>query len=177
MKTIYLAGAMKGLTWEQAGEWRKEFSRKLPNHIATLSPLRGKMLDITENYPVIQNSYEENPITSATGINVRDFNDVKTCDLVVANLVGMHDKSVGTIMEIAWTRCWDKPCILIADWDDKEAWYDHPMLQHENILCKSLDQAVSVAVSLLSNDLQVGELAEEDRNPEGIPNDIKGAVV
>lgn len=152
-KTIYLAGAMKGLTWEDANRWRVQFALKMPKHIQTLSPIRGK-LEETDRGDIIPNSIESSSIHSSVGINVRDYNDVRTCDLVVANLQGMHDKSVGTIMEIAWTRVFSKPCILILPEEDG-GWSDHPMLRYGNILVKDLTEAANVAISLLSTDRQL----------------------
>ena len=163
-RKVYLAGAMKGLTWEEAGEWREMIGRMLPTLIETHSPLRCKII-ARQQQEVIENSYEDDPMTSSVGINVRDYNDVKTCDLVIANLAGMHDKSVGTIMEIAWTRCFEKPCIIILDKDDQEAWHNHPMLRYGNILVDSVEKAVIVAVSLLSSDQELENL------PSGQPTE------
>lgn len=156
MKTIYLAGAMKGLTWEEANRWRVQFALALPHHIQTLSPIRGK-LEETIGTDIIPNSIETSAIHSVVGINTRDYNDVRTCDLVVANLQGMHKQSVGTIMEIAWARAFSKPCILVLPKEDG-GWLDHPMLTYGNILVRDCGEAVNVAVSLLSTDRQLNRM-------------------
>jgi hypothetical protein len=156
-KLVYLAGAMKGLTYEEANKWRKEFALRSPVWLETHSPMRGKELHILQEQSggVIGNSYPHKPLSTWEGINTRDYNDVKTSGAVVANLLDMNTKSVGTIMEIAWAGCMQIPRILIVPEnikEDNDNPYNHPMLLYGAILVHTVEDAVDVAVSLLSND-------------------------
>ena len=161
MKTIYLAGPMKGLSFEQANKWRKDFLMRCPQWLGTLSPTRGSChIKLKESLgdEEIANSYENHPMTSTVGINVRDFNDVRRCDMLVANINDMHSKSIGTIMEIAWARSFNIPVVLILPEDFPEDHpYNHSMLLYGVLTVKTLESAVDIAVDMLGTDKQISE--------------------
>lgn len=94
---VYLAGPITGLTWGESTDWREY----VKNYISTLSPLRGKqrLREIAGNIPIMD-SYEDHPLTTAKGINTRDYNDVKRADAIFVNFLGAKKVSIGTVMEI-----------------------------------------------------------------------------
>ena len=117
-KTIYLAGPIAGLSYEDARNgWRKDFAALMPDHIQCLSPMRAKQfLSGVKKLAFEANAYD-NPLATAKGIVTRDRNDVKTCDLMVANFLGAQKGSLGTAMEFGWADAWRKPVILIIEKD------------------------------------------------------------
>lgn len=143
---IYLAGPMKGLTWKEANKWRKRMSFSLSPKIHTLSPLRACEIN---NQPI--DSAEDDLIKNTEAINIRDYNDVKRCDLVLVNLLDAHEKSVGTIMEIAWAQVLRKPIVIIFDGGEDNA-HNHPMLLYNAMLCKTLQEAKFVVEAVLLTD-------------------------
>lgn len=152
---VYLAGAMKGLSWDQAGDWRREMADLLPDYIHTLSPLRGKdVVELRKRFDgVIQNTYEDFYLSTATAINMRDMNDCRRSDLICANLSDMNNKSVGTIMEIAWGRAFNKPLVIILpDKDNPENPYNHPMLLHNAIVVENMEDAADAIRFILATD-------------------------
>ena len=119
--------------------------------IETLSPLRAK--DSLLNGSRIStdfNDYKDlGPFFTSRGIMVRDFNDVKRCDALLVNLIGLTKPSMGTIMELAWAYAMQKPAVVAMEAQGNP--HDlHPMI-HEAIAFRveTLDEAIdSVAVIL-----------------------------
>jgi len=120
-KTVYLAGPITGLTHDDARYgWRAQFKSLLPQHIECNSPMRGKEMlrgrgvlgATTDNYP-------ENALLSSAGITTRDFNDVRTCDAMVACFLESGGRlSGGTFMEYGFAHALQKPIIGIGPVDD-----------------------------------------------------------
>ena len=86
---------------------------------------------------------------TSRGIMVRDFNDVKRCDALLVNLIGLTKPSMGTIMELAWAYAMQKPAVVAMEREGNP--HDlHPMI-HEAVSFRveTLDEAIdSVAVIL-----------------------------
>ena len=147
---IYLAGAMKGLTWGKALGWREAVKNHMPKYIHTLSPLRGLEVSDIPNTKTYQNN--DVVISSIDAINIRDHNDVMRSDLVFANLLDTNNKSIGTIMEVAWARAYNKPLVIVFDGKNKT--YDHPMLLYKAIVVPDLQIGIETVIKLLSTDRQ-----------------------
>ena len=82
---VYLAGPISGLTYEQSAlGWREQIKELLPE-FDLFSPMRAKDFLATEG--VLQGAYEGTPMSSTNGILGRDRNDVRTCDLMIANFL------------------------------------------------------------------------------------------
>lgn len=124
-KMIYLAGPITGLTHDEARYgWRQEFKSLMPEHIFCNSPMRGK--DMLKDWGVLTsgNDYPEHAMTTSSGITTRDFNDVRTCDAMIACFTESGGKlSGGTFMEYGFAYALRVPIIGIGPADD-------PNLQH-----------------------------------------------
>lgn len=108
--TVYLAGAIKGLTDEEANSWRNEISLGLGNlDFNILNPMR-------RDYRGRESTYE-----AAHEIISLDKLDIDNSDFLV---VYYKEPSVGTSMEVlyAWER--NKPIVLISavPFDDIPPW-------------------------------------------------------
>lgn len=134
-KTIYLAGPISGHYKKGAMSWREEVTQWLDDfcfnnmeyNYKVKDPLRGKGLDKFRGK--IKDAYDgESPLRTPQGIFYRDFNDVFTCDLVLANFsdtairrvsrgedrsVDIQLASIGTVMELGWAWAFRKPVVLV----------------------------------------------------------------
>ena len=119
-KTIYLAGPITGLTHDEARYgWREKFDLLLPDHIYSSSPMRGK--DFLRDQGVLSDGadYPDHAMATAAGITTRDFNDVKTCDAMIACFLESGGRlSGGTFMEYGFAHALQKPIVAIGSLDD-----------------------------------------------------------
>lgn len=143
---VYLAGPITGQNYEGATSWRELAIKRLQDvDIKAYSPMRGKAYLSKEDK--IQDSYSNYTMSSINGINVRDFNDVKTSDAILVNFLGCNNKvSIGTVMEIAWARAFQIPIIIIME---KNNIHEHGMLTFGNIVVDSLEEGIYAIKKLL----------------------------
>lgn len=149
---VYLAGGIAGLAGTEATNWRIEAARRLWDYdLTTRDPMRAKQvlsgqLRISDDF----HNYEDmGPFFTSRGIMTRDFNDVRTCDALLVNLLGLQKPSMGTIMELAWAYALQKPAVVAIERQGNPH-DNHPMI-HEAIpfRVETLDEAIaSVAVIL-----------------------------
>lgn len=149
---VYLAGGIAGLSGADATNWRWEAHLALAGHaIETLDPMRAKsLLALQERISTDFHDYEKNgAFFTSRGIMTRDFNDVKRCDALLVNLLGLTKPSLGTIMELAWAYALRKPAVVAIEAAGNPH-DNHPMI-HEAMPFRvtTLEEAiVSVAVIL-----------------------------
>ncbi len=153
-KKVYLAGPITGVTYTDCTDWRDYMRDKLPSNIETYSPMRGKTrLSDRANGNVILDSYEDDPLSSNKGINARDYNDVKTCDAVFVNFLGAKRVSIGTVMEIAWARAFNKPVVCVME---KDNLHNHSMLNYAcGFILETLEEGADVLTAILSSDKEL----------------------
>lgn len=151
--SIYLAGPISNITYDESVNWRNRFILEFISHLIAekrfvnengdvdylfiknkynfLSPMRHK--ENLSNCLINKSNIEElskkdsflNAICNSKAIITRDYNDVLNCSCIVANLTG--DKiSIGTVMEIAWAKVLSKPVVAILN--ENNNIYDHPMI-------------------------------------------------
>lgn len=145
MKSIYLAGPISGLSYNETTSWRQYIRRKLPDRIVGYSPMRAK--SYLQNKMHISHSYEESLLSSQRGLFARDMNDCRICDALMVNFLDSEKVSIGTVMEISafwWQR---KPIILIMKNGNI---HDHPMIREAcPLVTHSLDEAIHVVTTVL----------------------------
>ncbi len=113
MIKVYLAGPIYGLSYGQATEWRDYVTEQLAPEITAYSPLRGGALLSGSEDMDERELITHDPMFSC--IVGRDFNDVRTCDLVFVNLSHAKQCSIGTIAEMAAAYAFNKPIVLVMD--------------------------------------------------------------
>ena len=94
---IYTAGKMGGLSVEEQMAWRREFERCLLNEVK-LSTTKGDNC-ITFIHPPMYYGYGTNDEQSFEEMMRWEFNQIKTCDVMVVNLA-LVESSIGTLMEL-----------------------------------------------------------------------------
>ena len=90
--TVYLAGPIVGLTYEEAATWRLRATKYLSPGVTTLDPMRGKLAwydEATKTYPL----YPRNKIVAD------DLDDIRRSDAILVNLM-QPSTYVGTLMEL-----------------------------------------------------------------------------
>ena len=158
-KKVYLAGPIGGCTYAEAQDWRNLLSSLLSTKsdgaIQGYSPLRGKgaLRDAgtlsTAAYPFYS------PLATSKAILARDFNDCRTADLIIANLLA-HDlsdgapPSLGTIMEIGFAYALQVPILAISKDRSRNNIAKHAMiLSAVGFWAESLNEAADMACSIL----------------------------
>jgi nucleoside 2-deoxyribosyltransferase len=155
-KKVYLAGPIGGSTYDEAQNWRRNLSdllySKSDGAIRGYSPLRGKGA-LKSVGPLSTAAYPfYSPLATDKAILTRDFNDCRTADLVIANLLP-HDEdappSLGTVMEIGFAYALQVPILAIC------AYAGNPVATHAMVgsavsfWAGSLDEAADMACSIL----------------------------
>lgn len=118
MKSVYLAGPIVGLTWEEAAGWRIRAAHEFACVGATaLNPLRGKKVWEgpwkTSMYDVGADGMPSSDLVK------RDLSDIDRADVVLCNLVGVTpDRApVGSLIEIGFAHGLGKPVVLVCNTD------------------------------------------------------------
>ena len=150
---VYLAGAIAGIPGTDAAEWRRDAAYLLSlRDIDTLDPMRHKRtLYGPERISTDYRDYaDRGPFYTSRGIMARDFNDVKRCDALLVNLLGLTKPSLGTCMELAWAYALQKPAVVVMEAAGNP--HDlHPML-HEAMpfRVETLEEGVDVVATVLN---------------------------
>ena len=150
---VYLAGAIAGIPGTDAAEWRRDAAYLLSlRDIDTLDPMRHKRtLYGPERISTDYRDYaDRGPFYTSRGIMARDFNDVKRCDALLVNLLGLTKPSLGTCMELAWAYALQKPAVVVMEASGNP--HDlHPML-HEAMpfRVETLEEGVDVVATVLN---------------------------
>jgi len=89
--TVYLAGAMSGLTFEQMNNWRVEAKKQLKEHFHVINPCEFYNFDLDPS--------------SYTDREVKEFDllALRRSDLVLVNLE--YPNSIGTAIELDRAYC------------------------------------------------------------------------
>lgn len=125
MPTVYLAGPIAGMKYNEATKWRLHAQDTLRQiGITCLSPLRFK--EFLNDGSTIGNNRYQQPIASDKGIVNRDHLDVMRSDLILANLLGSEKVSIGTMIEFGWAHQLQKPVIAIMESGNI---HDHPFVR------------------------------------------------
>lgn len=162
IKTIYLAGPIAGMNFDEANKWRVEVQSKLHKGIVGVNPLRCE--------PLMGESYQINmdKMWSIPGaISTKNWLDTESCDLVLAYLPKeFNDRrpSVGTIIEIGWAIGLRKPLIIISD---DPAITKHPLItRNAGWVLDNLDDAVRVIHGLFDVYIEHDDLSSRPMDGE-----------
>lgn len=150
---IYLAGPIRGLTYEETTDWREDLRNELTpeDGFELLSPMRGKEY-LKGIGPLVgqgadggrsaNGAYEAFPMSTSQGLFRRDIYDVAHCDAVLAYLAGAQAVSIGTVMEIQ--RAYDLGKYIVTVCEDGNI-HDHAFVrQASSIFVPTLAYACHV---------------------------------
>ena len=116
--TIYVAGSISGMSYEEAQDYFKTTSHILTNMgYDVLSPMIGKTHLRTE-IKLREKDYTH-PVSTNHAIFGRDKWMVEQSDIVLCNLSNSGDRvSIGSMMELAWASMLNKHVIVIMQKDN-----------------------------------------------------------
>ena len=147
-KNVYLAGAIKGLNYKDSTDWREYAKQELAKDgIVGVSPMRAK--EFLESAGVLEEQYNNHVLTCQIGIVARDRYDVKNCDLMLANLLGLEKVTIGTMIEYGWTDAFRKPIITVIEKEGNI--HDHYFVRElTGFRVETLDEGIYVAKAILT---------------------------
>ena len=149
----YLAGAIAGLQFDAATDWRHQAAEALAiRGIECLNPMRAKnALSTRGRISTNCNDYaNEGPFFVSRGIMTRDFNDVQSCDALLVNLLGLTKPSMGTVMELGWGFALKKPTIVLME-KSGNPHDNHPMiLETIGFRVETMDEAIDTLAVVLN---------------------------
>lgn len=126
-KSVYLAGPITGLTYEECTEWRFKAKAVLNEAgIIAYSPMRGK--EYLNDGKAIEAFNDRLPqrLSTQKGIVGRDHFDVIRSDAMLCNLLNTKKVTIGTMFELAWRYEHMLPTVLIIE--DTHNIHDHPFV-------------------------------------------------
>ena len=143
---VYLAGPIAGSTWDEADQWRREFSSALPSHIRCLSPTRSKWF--LGNEVIDVKPYDMHPLATDKGLTRRDLFDVQRSSAIVVNFLGTRKVSIGTCIEIGVKAAFANK--LLIQVIEPGNCHDHPMIREiADYTVPTLPEAANLLVALL----------------------------
>ena len=153
MFKVYLAGPIASQDLAGATEWRHEAQQRLADlDIRGYSPLRSKEHLIPQSGRIGSSvvDYKDDPLTSQSGITIRDRYDVMSSDVMIANLLGATEKLVGTAVEFGWADAFNIPVIMVIE--PEGSILEHPILNHiAGFRVSTVEEACLVAARILYN--------------------------
>lgn len=146
-KSVYLGGAIRGLSYRGSTDWREYAKQELAKHgIVGISPMRAK--EFLKNETRIEGSYDP-VIASQSGIVSRDRFDVQSCSIMLANLLGLEQISLGTMVEYGWADAYRKPIIIVIEKQGNP--HDHNFIRElTGFRVETLDEGLYVAKAILT---------------------------
>jgi len=150
--TTYLSGPMKGLSAEEAMQWRTYVKTQLPEHIKAWDPFRGKEALIKKlngsGKKLGDAQYGDTAITKPKGITARDRRDSMTCDCLFVNVLGAKTVSIGTVMEVAWADAARIPIVIVME-EGNPHW--HALFNEvASYIVNDLDEGITLIKALLT---------------------------
>lgn len=141
-RLIYLAGPISGISPEAATNWREYVAKRVGAEVSVLDPTRD-----TPDYalPVSGDRDPESELARGRHGRItvaRDRMDVMSCDIVLANLLGSNQVSIGTVGEIFWADLLRKPVLIVREVFGNP--HDHDMLNAiAAAVYSSLEEAIA----------------------------------
>jgi hypothetical protein len=112
--TIYLAGAMSGLTWREALGWRRECEAELSKDWCLINPVRAQVRDDQMDEIIKLPSKEEYlPLhLTSSGICAQDEFFINKSDWLLCYYVNAKGPSFGTVWEQA--KAWEAGKLILS---------------------------------------------------------------
>lgn len=153
-KSVYLAGPISGLSFAGASDWRRHVRDELAKSgIDAFSPMRWK--DYLAGFDVLSGHGREyshlSPLSSPRGVITRDRFDATRCDVLLVNLLGATQVSIGTVMEIAWADLSRIPIVCAMEKEGNP--HEHMMVAEAiGFRVDTLDAAIHCIRAILNHD-------------------------
>lgn len=146
--TIYFAGPITGLTYEEATGWRKQVRSALPSDWRILDPMRGK--SHLKDDPRVKGRPLAANFDSGMDAVSRDLSDIRAADVVLAHFAATDAApgvSLGTSCEIGYAYAIGTPVVAVVR---RNTPYDHIFIDHMCTVVRSTEGAIQ-AIRRLTN--------------------------
>lgn len=151
--TVYLAGPITGLSYAGSTNWREYAEKVLAEaEIEGVSPMRAK--DYLASLGTIsghgRDYHNMNVMSQQHSVITRDRFDTQRCDVVLMNLLGAKQVSIGTMVELGWADAARVPVVLVREEPGTGGVHDH-MFVHElgGFGVATLDEGLDVVKAIL----------------------------
>jgi len=144
---VYLSGPITGQTYEEAIAWREMVAGRLMEAgFVVLSPMRRKeaLARRFKDKELPPGGFRR-PSLLDIALFRRDFLDVHRADIVLVNLLGAEDKSIGSVFELGWATNKGKLIVIVMDKDGNP--HDHGFIKAvADVILDDLDKAVEMII-------------------------------
>lgn len=169
MDLVYLAGPISGSRYQEITKWREIAKDVLARDgIKALSPMRGMEHYAKLNGPVPPANHELyriHPASTGRAVMTRDRFDATRCTVLLANLLGATQVSVGTVMEIAWADIKRIPIIVVMEKEGNP--HEHEMIAEAvGYRVETLNEALDIVKLII--DPPTSRVDVVDSNTHGI---------
>lgn len=149
--TVYLAGPIRGATFEEAVTWRSVAANwLLARGVRTLSPMRGKGRMAFEQMGL--DGTIRGHFGTPKGITTRDRFDLARADVVLVNFLGADTVSIGTCVEFGWADMLRIPVVMVIDPPKgvRDNLHHHAMLYEiAGYVTYSLNEGLQIVMEIL----------------------------
>jgi len=140
--SVYLAGPITGLSYDGAVGWRDEVVRRLAvtaPHLHCMDPMRAKqhLADVGE----IGAFGHAGALLDGHAVVSRDLFDVGRADVVLMNLTGARQISIGCMVELGWARAHGKFVMVVLP-DAERAGIGSTTNPHDHLFVHELASSV-----------------------------------
>jgi nucleoside 2-deoxyribosyltransferase len=151
--SVYLAGPITGLTYDEGQDWREYAKAWLDAEgIDGYSPLRAKThlraIGVLDSAGKPDSAYlGMNALSEPQGITARDRFDCTGRDLVLVNFLGAKTASIGTCIELGWADASRTPIVIAMEEDNL---HRHAMVNMvAGFIVPSLEEALLITRAVL----------------------------
>lgn len=116
---LYIAHPISGLSGEEILEYYSTQKAALSQHFNVLYPMLGK--EYLRNDPKLKAHGFEHPLSKNHAIVERDCWMVSNADIVLVDLLGAKNISIGCMMELAWAHMLRKHTVVVMEKDNVHA--------------------------------------------------------
>ena len=143
---VYLAGPIKGLSFDDSVNWRAQAEKVLGEvGIGTLNPMRFK--DYLKDEQNLQEIYPNHHLSTSKSIVSRDTHDIRRVDIVLANFVGAQSVSIGTSCEVGYAYALGVPIVTALE---PGSLHDHCFIREmSSYVVPSVAEALELTAQIL----------------------------
>lgn len=147
-KLVYLAGPIRGCTYDSCVGWREYAIKELANGgITGLSPMRAKKF--LQERPKLVDEISSHFLASDSGITTRDMWDVRRSDAILFNLLEAERISIGTMIEYGWASAFNKPFVTVMEKEGNV--HEHNMIRRlSGYRVETLEEGLTVVKALFA---------------------------
>jgi hypothetical protein len=118
-----MAGPITGTSYRECTDWRGEFAEMMDdlrdegaNAVECVSPMRMK--EHLAHIDQLSSHGDKTGVSSDRSVFGRDTWDVRRCDILLVNALGMRRASIGTVFEMGVAHALGKLIITVIDEDE-----------------------------------------------------------